>query len=72
MSDPVPDPAEVAVKLRKDATSQVALIAFLVCGAAGAVIFLGATVVGGWPAAVAVCALAGMGVGMSYLILNRS
>jgi hypothetical protein len=73
MSDPtpVPDTSDTAVKVRKDATGNVALVALLVCGAAAFVFFVGAGVGNGWPAALAVCGLSAMGAVMGYLILRR-
>jgi hypothetical protein len=56
---------------RTEARILVTLVVALVCGASGVIYWYGGDLGGGFPAAVAVCALALMGIAASYLILVR-
>ncbi|MBI3862718.1 MAG: hypothetical protein HY290_12580 [Planctomycetia bacterium] len=52
----------------KSGTEQIGLVTFCVCGAAVAIVFFGGA---NWPTAAAICGLAGMGLGMAFLILKK-
>lgn len=62
-----PNPSGKSGPSRAELVGMVVLIAFLVCMAAGGIFWLS----GGWSAAVAVCGLSVMGLGISYLLLRR-
>jgi hypothetical protein len=56
---------------RTEARAIVLLTVLLICGASAMIYYHGGRFDGGFPAAVAVCALALMGIAASYLILAR-
>jgi hypothetical protein len=56
---------------RTEARVIVLLIVFLICAASGVIFYHGGGLEHGFPAAVAVCSLALMGIAASYLVLAR-